>query len=63
MHSYQGKKYNFFHNGDFSGDIRILNKETKEETVVDGEDFMRFCKYALADLIDEFVQGILDRFR
>jgi hypothetical protein len=30
MHTTEGKKYRFFHNGDFSGDVKIMEIKTGE---------------------------------
>lgn len=30
MHTTEGTKYRFFHNGDYSGDIQVMNKDTNQ---------------------------------
>ena len=40
MHSFHGKKHNYFFNGDFSGEIHIVNQKTGETTIVEAEDIL-----------------------
>jgi hypothetical protein len=41
MHSYQGKTHNFHFNGDFSGEIHIIDKETNQEMKIESEDILK----------------------
>lgn len=41
MNTTEGTKYRFFHNGDYSGDVKAMNKETKEEIEIPFEDLKR----------------------
>lgn len=40
MHTTEGKKYRYFHNGDFSGDIDVADKKTGNTVIkIPFEDF------------------------
>jgi hypothetical protein len=49
MHTHEGKKTTFFHNGDYSGDVIIKLLETGLEMRVDAHD--------LIDFVTEYVRG------
>lgn len=50
MHTTQGKKFRFFHNGDFSGDIDIADKKT-------GKTLLSVPFNDLKALVAEWVQS------
>ena len=42
MHSFSGKTVTIFHNGDYSGDFILLEKNSNNEIKIDGEDLFNF---------------------
>lgn len=42
MQSFHGESCTILHNSDMSGDITIINKETKEEINIKGQDILNF---------------------
>lgn len=57
MHSFEGNNgWNFFFNGDFSGDIHIYNSKSGEEIGVDGEDLLDFAKFAVGSQIVSLIE-------
>jgi hypothetical protein len=42
MHSWIGKKYNYFYNSDFSGDILINDKNGNESLAIDSNELLEF---------------------
>lgn len=38
MHTTEGKRFRFFHNGDFSGHVRVINKKSNETMEILFED-------------------------
>ena len=57
MHSFHGESCTILHNSDMSGDIRIINKETKEEINIKGQDILNLVgRY----IIDKMVSKLED---
>lgn len=59
MHSFDGKKYNIFFNGDFSGQIQFYDKESKTEVEIEGDDLVDFAKYIVGSKAIEAIEEAL----
>ena len=58
MHTTEGTKYRFFHNGDYSGDVKAMNKETKEEIEIPFEDLKRLvANWVMTEKISRLEQA------
>ncbi len=54
MHTTEGEKFRFHHNGDFSGDVVIVNNETDEHIRVPMSDLLSLvAKYVRQRRIEE----------
>lgn len=42
MHTFKGDKVNIFYNGDYSGEIEIVNKDSRERLKIDFEEILEF---------------------
>ena len=57
MKSFHGESCTILHNSDMSGDITIINKETKEEINIKGQDILNLVgRY----IIDKMVSKLED---
>jgi len=58
MHTTEATKYRFFHNGDYSGDVKVMNKETKEEIEIPFEDIKRLvASWVMSEKISRLEQA------
>lgn len=58
MHTFKGNKINIFHNGDYSGEIKIINKATSESMEIESEEIFKFvAEYVRSKKIQE-VEGM-----
>jgi hypothetical protein len=58
MRTTEGTKVRFHHNGDFSGDVTIVDKETKVELDVPFEDLKALvAKYVRSERISKLDQS------
>jgi hypothetical protein len=59
MHTTEGKKYRYFHHGDFSGDIDVADKKTGQTVIkIPFEDFkMLVAKYVRIEKISRLEQS------
>lgn len=57
MHSFDGESCTILHNSDMSGDVTIINKETKEEINVKGQDILNLVG---SYIIDKMISKLED---
>lgn len=58
MHSFHGESCTILHNSDMSGDITIINKETKEEISIKGQDILNLVGGYIIDKIVSKLEDI-----
>jgi len=58
MHTTEGTKYRFFHHGDYSGDVKVMNKETGQEIEIPFEDLKRIvASWVMTEKISRLEQA------
>ena len=61
MHTFHSQdKYNFHHNGDFSGDVIITkDNDTNFEVEISSQALLEYARYAIESVLTEKIEDIM----
>ncbi len=60
MHTFHSQdKYNFHHNGDFSGDVIITKDNSAFEVEISSQALLEYARYVIESVLTEKIEDIL----